>query len=158
MAKKRTLQIRETARQVGDHQRIAYDIECVSSPKEIGRIEQFLRSVNRRANLDDGTFYRLYVSTTEAVNNGITHGNKSDPRKKVCVTCEVNADMLVVRVKDEGEGFDPSSVPNPLDEQNLLKETGRGIFLIKSMMDRVEYFMTEEGTTIEMVINLKRLK
>ncbi len=133
-------------------------MECISNPKEIGKIEEFLKSVNKKAKLDDGTFYRLFVSTTEAVNNGIIHGNKSDPRKKVCVTCEVNTDVLIVRVKDQGNGFDPAAVPNPLDEQNLMKESGRGIFLIRSMMDKVDYSMTQQGTTIEMVINLKRLK
>jgi serine/threonine-protein kinase RsbW len=70
----------------------------------------------------------------------------------------VNRDSISVQVSDEGKGFDPESVPNPLDEQNLLKESGRGIFLIRSMVDRVDFRITETGTTIEMMINLKRLR
>jgi len=141
-----------------NHERVVFDMECISNPKEIGKIEDFLKRVNRTAHLDDGTFYRLFVSSTEAVNNGIVHGNKSDPRKKVCVSCLVNSESITVRVKDEGGGFDPTSIPNPLDDQNLMKESGRGIFLIRSMMDKVNFAITNEGTIIEMVIDLRRLK
>lgn len=141
-----------------NHERVVFEMKCISNPKEIGTVEEFLKRINKTARLDDGTFYRLFVSSTEAVNNGIIHGNKSDPAKKVCISCTLNTDSIVVRVKDEGEGFDPASVPNPLDDQNLLKESGRGIFLIRSMMDKVNYSITDEGTIIEMVIDLKRLK
>lgn len=133
-------------------------MECISNPKEIGKVEAFLRRINRRARLDDGTFDRLFVASTEAVNNGIVHGNKSDPTKKVCISCAVNSETITVRVKDEGGGFDPTTLPNPLDEQNLMKESGRGIFLIKSMMDKVNFQMTEAGAIVEMVIDLTRLK
>ena len=75
-----------------------------------------------------------------------------------CTVINRIPDTITVRVKDEGNGFDPSVIPNPLDDQNLLKESGRGIFLIKSMMDKVDFQMTENGTIIEMVIDLKRLK
>lgn len=141
-----------------NHEPIAFDMECISNPKEIRKVEDFLKRVNRAARLDDGTFYRLFVSSTEAVNNGIIHGNKSDPKKKVCISCKVNSDSITVRVRDQGRGFDPVHLPNPLDEQNLMKESGRGIFLIKSMMDKVNFMITNEGTTIEMVIDLRRLK
>lgn len=135
-----------------------YKMECVSNPKQVYRIEKFLQTVGKASKLDDGTFYRLLVSCTEAVNNGIVHGNKSDSRKKVCVTCTVNTDSIVVRVKDEGRGFDPNAVPNPLDEKNLLKESGRGIFLIRSMVDKLDFEITGSGTTVVMVIDLRRLR
>ncbi len=149
---------RKTVAKHLNHGRTVYEMECISRPKEIGKIESFLKRINRTVHLDDGTFYRLFVSSTEAVNNGILHGNKSDPQKKVCVSCAVNTDSITVFVKDEGNGFDPAAVPNPLDDQNLLKESGRGIFLIRSMMDKVNFHVTPEGTTVEMVIDLKRLK
>ncbi len=141
-----------------NYQRVIFEMKCISNPKEIGRVEDFLKRINQTARLDDGTFYRLFVSTTEAVNNGIIHGNKSDSRKKVCISCTLNTDSIVVRVKDEGKGFDPAAVPNPLDDQNLMKESGRGIFLIRSMMDKVNFENSSDGTIIEMIIDLKRLK
>ncbi|MEX0601774.1 MAG: ATP-binding protein [Bacteroidota bacterium] len=135
-----------------------FAMECISDPKEIGKIESFLQKLNKSAKLDDGTFYRLLVASTEAVNNAIVHGNRSDRRKKVCLECVLTRDEVLVRVQDHGKGFDPSGVPNPLDENNLLKDSGRGIFLIRSMMDRVEYRITREGTTLEMVIDLRQLR
>lgn len=131
---------------------------CVSTPKEIRRVEDFFREINREARLDDGTFHRLFVATSEAINNAILHGNKSDPSKQACVTCSLNQDSVVVKVRDQGPGFDPDTVPNPLDEENLLKESGRGLFLIRSMMDRVTIRPEPTGTTVEMMINLKRLR
>lgn len=156
--KKRTSVVARVEQQNGDHPRTMFEMECISTPEEIRRVEEFLEAVNKKSRLDDGTFHRLFVSATEAVNNAILHGNKSDPKKKVCVRCLVNKDSIVVSVTDEGGGFDPSTIPNPLDEQNLLKESGRGVFLIRSMMDRVDFHPTEHGTTVEMAINLKRLR
>ena len=156
--KKRNPVVAKIERGNGDHPRTMFEMVCISMPGEIRRVEKFLEEVNKQTRLDDGTFHRLFVSATEAVNNAILHGNKSDPAKKVCVRCVVNKDSIMVSVSDEGGGFDPASVPNPLDEQNLLKESGRGIFLIRSMMDRVDFHPTGTGTTVEMAINLKRLR
>lgn len=156
--KKRNSVVARVEEKNGDHPRTMFEMECISTPEEIRRVEQFLEAVNKKSRLDDGTFHRLFVSATEAVNNAILHGNKSDPAKKVCVRCLVNKDSIVVSVTDEGGGFDPSNIPNPLDEQNLLKESGRGVFLIRSMMDRVDFHPTDKGTTVEMAINLKRLR
>lgn len=137
---------------------ITLEMECVSKPKQVHKVEDFLKKVSKATRLDDGTFYRLLVASTEAVNNGIVHGNKNNPRKKVCITCVVNSDSIIVKVRDEGKGFDPSIIPNPLDDNNLLKETGRGIFLIRSMMDTVDFEVTAHGTTVVMVIDMRRLR
>lgn len=139
-------------------QRKVFQLICVSDPKEVGKVETFLKSVNKVAKLDDGTFYRLLIASTEAINNGIMHGNKSDPSKRVCITCTLKPGALVVKVQDEGEGFDYEHVPNPIDEANLMKESGRGIFLMRSMMDKVAYRKNKHGTIVAMTINLKRLQ
>lgn len=158
MAKKRTSPIAKRIEEGNNHRRTVFEMVCISTPKEIGLVEDFFKEVNRTARLDDGTFHRLFVSATEAMNNAIVHGNKSDPRKRACIVCTLNSDSVVVTVTDQGNGFDPSTIPNPLDEQNLLKESGRGIFLIRSMMDRVDIRPSPSGTTVEMMINLKRLR
>jgi serine/threonine-protein kinase RsbW len=136
----------------------AFHFDCRSDSREIRRIESFLKKVNKVANLDDGTFYRLLVATTEAVNNGIFHGNKSDPHKYVHVVCVLEKDCLVLRVKDEGKGFKPNEIPDPLAEKNLLKTSGRGIFLMRSLIDRVTFRITPEGTEVELVVDLRHLK
>ena len=81
--------------------------------------------------------------------NAIKHGNKSDTSKHVYVEFETGADAaipaLAIRVRDEGEGFDPETLANPLDPENLLKSSGRGIFLIRNFMDDVRLQRAPEG-------------
>ena len=134
-----------------------FNFECKSDPKEIAKVEPFLQKINTAARLDDGTFYRLLVAGTEAINNGIIHGNKSDPGKSVIARCTVDGKELVFWVKDEGKGFKPEEVPDPLEEKNLLKTSGRGIFLMRSLMDRVTFTVTPDGTEVELVIDLSHL-
>ncbi len=133
-------------------------MECPSDPKHIGDVEHFLKRMNESTRLDDGTFYRVLVASTEAVNNAILHGNKSNPGKKVIVICLVTEDAVRVQVRDEGDGFDARRLPDPLDERNLLKEHGRGVFLMNSMTDRVKFRKLKRGMVVEMLIDLKRLR
>lgn len=127
-----------------------------SNPKFISKVEWFLRRVNRSLRLDETQFNKLLVSTTEAVNNGIIHGNKMNSEKMVDVTCEVDTSAVIVRVKDEGSGFKPDQIPDPLKEENLLRESGRGIFVMRTLMDHVDYFITPQGVEVVMRLNLKR--
>ena len=126
-----------------------------SNPKNVGRVEGFLLKVNQRLKLDENQFNKLLVAATEAVNNGIIHGNKRDSKKKVIVTCEINHVELLVRVQDEGPGVDPATLPDPLTEENLLRENGRGVFLMKSLMDRVEFEKLPTGSAVKMKLALK---
>jgi serine/threonine-protein kinase RsbW len=135
-----------------------FHFECTGDPKEIAKVEPFLQKINDAAKLDDGTFYRLLIAGTEAVNNGILHGNKGDPQKIVHVICILKKDLLIFRVKDQGRGFKPEEVPDPREEKNLLKTNGRGIFLMRSLMDKVKFSITSEGTEVELVIDLKHLQ
>ncbi len=136
-------------------QRMIFEFECKSDPKEIAKVEPFLQKINKAVRMDDGTYYRLLVAGTEAINNGILHGNKSDPKKSVFATCTIDSRKLVFRVKDQGRGFKPENVPDPLEEKNLLKTSGRGIFLMRSLMDKVTFNVTAEGTEVELVIDMK---
>lgn len=133
------------------------EMTCKSDSREIAKVEKFLQKVNRKAHLDDGTMYRLLVATTEAVNNAIIHGNQSNPRKLVRVTCQMIGRTLTLSVHDSGRGFDPNNLANPLEEQNLLKESGRGIFLIRSLIDEVGFNIRKGGTTVIMKIDLSKL-
>jgi serine/threonine-protein kinase RsbW len=89
------------------------------------------------------------VAIRESVINAIKHGNRNDTGKRVFVEFETatKADVpeLAIRIRDQGEGFDPDQVANPLDPENLLKSSGRGIFLIRSFMDDVQLSRAPEG-------------
>jgi serine/threonine-protein kinase RsbW len=96
----------------------------------------------------------MLVSITEAVNNGIVHGNKTNPEKFVSLSCTCFKNRIMFVVRDEGTGFMKEDLPNPLSEENLLKESGRGILIIEHLMDKVEYHRTDSGMEIIMTIYL----
>ena len=125
-----------------------------SSPKQVIKVEGFLQKVNKQIHLDEVKYNKLLVATTEAVNNGIIHGNKRDSKKKVTLTCEVIDAALVVRVRDEGTGVDPTTIPDPLAEENLLRENGRGVFLMRSLMDSVEFDRNSTGSEVIMTMTI----
>lgn len=101
---------------------------------------------------DEESVHYMTVALRESVVNAIRHGNKGDERRRVNIEFVVGDGSLEVRVQDEGAGFDPGSIPDPLAEANLLKPDGRGIFFMRSFMDAVEYsFPPGGGTTVRMV-------
>ena len=127
-----------------------------SKPRNIGKVEGFLKKIDRAAHLDEIQDHKLMIALTEAVNNAILHGNKSHDEKMVHVVCEVQEDGLLFTVTDQGKGFKPDAVANPLKEENLLKESGRGIFLMRTLMDRVEFRRTREGMEVKLWLVLSR--
>jgi Anti-sigma regulatory factor (Ser/Thr protein kinase) len=82
-------------------------------------------------------YNKVFLSISEAVSNGIVHGNKLDIRKQIFIDFSYYDSVLEISVQDEGEGFDFSSVPDPTLEGNLKMESGRGIFLMRNCADRV---------------------
>jgi serine/threonine-protein kinase RsbW len=105
--------------------------------------------VCRLAGLDDDAVHWVGVAVRESVINAIKHGNAGDASKRVHVEFAPLEPQgppgLSVRVRDEGAGFDPANLPDPLAPENLLKSSGRGIFLIRSFMDQVELRQAPEG-------------
>ena len=111
--------------------------------------------IARLAGLDEEARHWVNVAVRESVINAIKHGNRNDTGKRVHVEfAPVAADSpqgVVIRVRDEGPGFDPADVPDPLAPENLLKGSGRGIFLIRSFMDEMVLQRAAEGG-MEMVM------
>ncbi|HEV8537437.1 MAG TPA: ATP-binding protein [Bacteroidota bacterium] len=134
---------------------VKFVLVLASNPKNVGRVEGFLLKINQRMKLDETQFNKLLVAATEAVNNGIIHGNKRDPKKKVVLTCELSRAELKLRVEDEGAGVDPGSLPDPLAVENLMRENGRGVFLMKSLMDEVDFEKFSEGSAVTMKLALR---
>ncbi len=122
--------------------------------KQVVKVERFLKKLNKSLHLDENRYNKLLVAVTEAVNNGILHGNKRDISKKVTVICETIDTELVVRVEDEGPGLDPATLPDPLSEENLLRENGRGVFLMRSLMDDVAFERFPGGSAVVMTLKL----
>lgn len=126
--------------------------------KELKRIEHLSCKIARELDLSDNEQDNLSIAVTEAVGNAILHGNKKIPGKKVNIVFKIDKSRITVSVKDEGKGFNPDLISNPLDPGNLLKESGRGIFILKTLMDDVSFSFSPEGTTISFVMNIRDKK
>jgi len=95
--------------------------------------------------------FGIDVAVREAITNAMVHGNKEDEAKTVELTLNCLGRELEIEVRDQGEGFDPTSIPDPTDPANILKTSGRGIFLMRTFMDEVQWSMRPEGgTTVRM--------
>jgi len=123
-----------------------FTLHIQSSLKSIRRLSAFLKKANTVINLSENDFYRLHLCATEAVNNAILHGNNLDEKKVVEIRCEVKKTVLILSVSDFGNGFIVNAIPNPLRGKNKLKSGGRGIFLMKALMDSIESRRTKTGS------------
>ena len=103
---------------------------------------------------DDDLLFDIKLCIEEAVRNAIVHGNLSNKKKKVSVLFRIDDRKVLVEVADEGRGFDHKEVPDPTENDNIMKNSGRGVYLIKRLMDLVEY--NGSGSKIIMTKNLKR--
>jgi serine/threonine-protein kinase RsbW len=132
-----------------DKQQNSDSITIPSSPDSIAAVDEFLESWLRERNVPEDTIADLAIAITELVNNAIKHGNKNDPSKQVTIALRLVKGQAEVTISDQGHGFNPDSIPNPVAEENLMKEVGRGIYIARSLMDKVEYdFPQEEGTRV----------
>jgi serine/threonine-protein kinase RsbW len=101
--------------------------------------------------LEEEVCHGVAMAVREAAVNAVLHGNAYDPNKKVMVVMEKTPQSLVITIADQGRGLDPAAVPDPLSPENLLKQSGRGIFLIKAFMDEVQFRSLGEGTEIKLI-------
>lgn len=107
------------------------------------RIEPFVDELKEELSLNGDNYNRIFLAISEAVNNAIVHGNSNNPEKDVRLSADMQGHELKIKVGDEGPGFNLEDIPDPLKEENLLKESGRGLFLIKQSADNVSYLKEE---------------
>lgn len=131
-------------------------ISVESNLDRLGEVEEMAEKAADLMNFNDEERDSLAIAVTEAVSNAIVHGNKEDEAKRVEVVFEVGRGRVRVSVKDQGPGFDPEKVNNPLDPENLLKESGRGIFILSALMDEVSFDFSKGGTLLTMVKRKKQ--
>ncbi|MEA3489981.1 MAG: ATP-binding protein [Candidatus Omnitrophota bacterium] len=93
----------------------------------------------REKGVNEDIIFDIHVGFEEALRNAMIHGNRSNPGKKVLIEMEMDDNKVVIYVEDEGGGFDHGNLPDPTLDENLLKEGGRGVYLIRHLMDEVRY-------------------
>lgn len=126
-----------------------------STTDQVAKADEFLETLLRKAGLPEDTIANLAIAVTELVNNAIKHGNKLQKNKMVTVSIIYSPEKIEITVADEGEGFEPDKIPDPLAEENLMKEIGRGIFIVKSLIDEVRFqFPSTGGTRVILTKNI----
>jgi len=125
-----------------------------STMESVGVVEAAADKLAAQACLDEDERFRLTMAVREAAVNAVLHGNDYDPEKMITASFENNGKSLVISIADQGKGLDPDTLPDPLAPENLLRGTGRGIFLIRSFMDEVNFRQLHPGTELTLVKHL----
>lgn len=101
-----------------------------------------------RSGISEDAAYGIDMAVREAVTNAVVHGNQEDERKAVELTLKSLPEAVEITIQDHGEGFNPEEVPDPTEEENILKSSGRGIFFMRTFMDEVTWSIGPAGGTI----------
>lgn len=123
------------------------ELSIQSELENLELVQLVLEETLARLGVDSNVSYAVGMAVREAVANAIEHGNRSAAHKKVRVALDLLPGELVVKVCDEGEGFDPEQVSDPLEQVNLLRPGGRGILFMKEFMDEIDYTFHVNGGT-----------
>jgi serine/threonine-protein kinase RsbW len=130
--------------------------EINSTKKNYALIESLLYKANEEFCCVEDRFRNVLIAVSELVMNAIVHGNKEEESKKVRVTVEYDTDIMKIKILDEGEGFDFAKGGDAALPDDVMKESGRGLYIVKTLMDKVEFSNTGEGT--EIILTLKKKK
>jgi serine/threonine-protein kinase RsbW len=125
-----------------------------STMESVSEVEAAADKLAEEAGLDEDQRFHVSMAVREAAVNAVLHGNEYDPAKQISVSLENTGSALVFTIADQGKGLEPDSLPDPLAPENLLRGTGRGIFLIRSFMDEVHFRQLHPGTELTLVKRL----
>ena len=131
-------------------------IEISSERNRIKEVEALMLKANKEFGLTDEQYGKTMIAITELVMNAIVHGNKEDITKKVCITIEFSKNEMKVVIEDEGGGFNISDLPDPTELERLLDMHGRGVYIAKAMVDKLDYKHNSKGTEFILLIKKKQ--
>lgn len=130
-----------------------------STLESVDAAEEIVLSAAQEVGFEEDVRFQIGLAVRESVVNAVVHGNCYNENKKVRLSVAKAPDRLTVTVSDQGKGFDPNSLPDPLAQENLLNQSGRGILLIRSFMDEFEVRPLEpNGTEFKLVKYLNQGK
>ena len=129
-------------------------LQLKSTMESVSEVEAAAERLAAEAGLDEDERFHIAMAAREAAVNAVLHGNEYDPAKRVSASFENTGAALVITIADQGKGVDPDTLPDPLAPENLLRGTGRGIFLIRSFMDEVHFRHLNPGTELTLVKHL----
>ncbi|PYP87682.1 MAG: ATP-binding protein [Candidatus Angelobacter sp. Gp1-AA117] len=129
--------------------RVTYSLD--STLESVNMAERKAFEIAAHGGFGEDQQHHIAMAVREAAVNAVLHGNAYDPHKKFFVAYEITPQALVITITDQGKGLDEASLPDPLAPENLMKQSGRGIFLIRSFMDEVTIRNLHPGTEITLV-------
>jgi len=129
------------------------ELSIPSDLRYLKEVEIFVQGVLEAVEASEFMSGYVRLCVTECVNNAICHGNKQDLRKVVTIFAACEGDRLLIEVADEGSGFDFESLPDPTLDENLRKEGGRGLFIIRNLVDEIAF--KRSGSVIQLKFRLK---
>ncbi len=127
------------------------DFELPSTIEAVTTLEQAAEAMALRGGFDEDSASNIAMAIREAVINAAKHGNGFQAEKQVKASLERTSDRVTVCVSDVGPGLDPEALPDPLDPANLLRDSGRGIFLMRAIMDEVHFRQLNPGTEVTLI-------
>lgn len=130
--------------------------EIISTKKNYALIESLLYKANEEFCCMEDRFRNILIAVSELVMNAIVHGNKEEESKKVRVTVEYDKDIMRIKILDEGGGFDFDKSLKAKLPDDVMKESGRGLYIVKSLIDEVETRDTGQGTEIILTMRKKK--
>jgi serine/threonine-protein kinase RsbW len=134
--------------------RVTYTLE--SSLESVNLAERSAEQFAANMGFDEETCQGIGMAVREAAVNAVLHGNGYDAGKRVTVSYESSDSGLTIKIADQGKGLDPKDIPDPLAPENLLKQSGRGIFLIRAFMDGVEFKQLNPGTEVTLIKHIQQ--
>jgi len=135
---------------------LADGIDIPSSTEFLADVDQHIEEILIKAGIDKSIMADVAIAVSELVNNAIAHGNRFDPSKTVAVRFYLSASAITITVSDQGQGFDLKTVPSPVDDENLLREVGRGLFITRNFVDEMQVSpISSGGTCVKIVKKLK---
>ncbi|MCU1223581.1 MAG: Serine-protein kinase RsbW [Edaphobacter sp.] len=129
--------------------RVSFTLD--STLDSVNKIEQTAEQIAQRAGFDEDTIPHIAMAVREAAVNAVLHGNAYDTTKHITASFEMTSDSVIIRIADQGPGLDPSTIPDPLAPENILRGSGRGIFLIRAFMDEVHFRQLHPGTELTLI-------
>jgi len=134
---------------------IKFNIEICSKRNNINEVEALMVQANKVFGLSDDEYGKAMIAITELVMNAIVHGNKEDESKSVKVCIEIEEKLMKIVIEDEGKGFAISEIPDPTEIEHLLDSHGRGVYIAKALVDKLEYKHNERGSEFTLLIKKK---
>jgi serine/threonine-protein kinase RsbW len=129
--------------------RVSFTLD--SSLESVDKVEQTAEQFAARAGFDEDTVSHIAMAVREAAVNAVLHGNSYDKTKHITASFETTTDSLIIRIADQGAGLNPETIPDPLAPENILRGSGRGIFLIRAFMDEVNFRQLQPGTELTLI-------